>query len=254
MQEEELGKLEACQRRIAELEQRLAENDAALRQSSEDLKQFAYVASHDFREPLRSIVSYTQLLERRYGQNLDEPAHEFMREVIHSAHRLGELVEGLLSYSRFSAAETISFDRINVPALIAGVLLQLDQRIRECGASIQFGDLPEVLGEEQAIERLFHELISNALLYRSADPPRVNIAAMADGEFWLFAVTDNGIGVEPAYHDRIFGLFKRLHSRSIPGTGLGLAICRRIVERHGGKIWVESQAGQGATFRFTLPA
>jgi light-regulated signal transduction histidine kinase (bacteriophytochrome) len=255
MREDELRQqLDACQRKVAELERRLVENTAAMRQSNEDLRQFAYVASHDFREPLRAIVSYTQLIERRYGKDLDEPAHEFMRQVISSANRLSQLADGLLSYSRVSTAETISFDRVSLTGVLAGVLLKLDQNIRESDASIEFGELPDVFGEEQALERLFNELIANALLYRSEQRPQVNIAAREDGEFWLFAVSDNGIGIEPAYHDRIFGLFKRLHSRSIPGTGLGLAICRRIVERHGGKMWVESQAGQGTTFRFTLPA
>jgi len=246
--------LSACQLKIAELEQQLANNTDGIRQSNEDLKQFAYVASHDFREPLRAIVSYTQLVERRYGGLLDETGLEFLKQVVRSAHHMNDLVDGLLSYSRASAVESNSFGRVNLNGVLAGVLLKLDGKIRESGASIDLGELPEVSGEEQSLDRLFYELIANALLYRGDQPPRVGILATEEGAFWQFAVTDNGIGIDAAYHDRIFGLFKRLHGRSTPGIGLGLAICRKIVERHGGSIWVESQPGHGTNFRFTLPA
>ncbi len=249
-----LEQLNACQRKIAELEQQIANQTGSIRESTEDLKQFAYVASHDFREPLRSIVSYTQLVERRYGAQLDGTALEFLQQVVSAAHHLTDLVDGLTSYSRASAVETHALRRVDLTGVLAGVILKLDSKIKECGATIEFGELPEVLGEEQSLDRLFYELIANALLYRTEQPPRVNIAATEAGDFWQFSVTDNGIGIDATYHDRIFGLFKRLHGRSTPGIGLGLAICRRIVERHGGRIWVEPEPGQGTTFRFTLPA
>ena len=249
-----LEQLNACQRKIAELEQQLANNTANSRQSIEDLKQFAYVAAHDLREPLRSIVSYTQLVERRYGAQLDGTALEFLQQVVNSAHHMTDLVDGLTSYSRALAVETDALRRVNLTGVLAGVVLKLDSKIKECGATIELGELPAVLGEEQSLERLFYELIANAMLYRSEQPPRAKITATEAGEFWEFCVMDNGIGIDAAYHDRIFGLFKRLHNRSTPGIGLGLAICRRIVERHGGSIRVESQLGHGSTFRFTLPA
>lgn len=255
MQEIELQEqLTACKRKIAELEQRLADDEARVKQSSEDLKQFAYVASHDFREPLRAIVSYTQLIELRYGKQLDASAHEFMKHVVNSAHHMNALVDGLMSYSRVSSVEPLANGRVSLEGVLAGVKLKLDEQIRGSGATIEHGELPQVQGEEQSLDRLFYELIANALLYRGEQAPKVQISANETGEFWEFTVTDNGVGIDQAYHDRIFGLFKRLHGRNIPGIGLGLAICRKIVERHGGSIGVESQAGHGTTFRFTLPA
>lgn len=255
MQESELREqLSACQQKIAELEQRLAANDESVQQSNEDLKQFAYAASHDFREPLRAIASYTQLLELRYGKQLDQSAHEFMKQVVTSAHHMNTLIDGLMSYSRVSSVDALANGRVGLEGVFAGVMLKLDEQVRNTGATIQPGPLPEVPGEEQSLHRLFYELIVNALLYRGEQAPRIEISVKEAGQFWEFAVADNGMGIDAAYHDRIFGLFKRLHGRNIPGIGLGLAICRKIVERHGGAIWVESEAGHGATFRFTLPA
>jgi light-regulated signal transduction histidine kinase (bacteriophytochrome) len=254
MSEDELRQeLAACRRKIAELEQQLEENTAVVRQSNQELQQFAYVASHDFREPLRAIVSYTQLIELRYGKLLDEAAHDFMKQVVDSAHRMGNLVDGLVSYSRINTSEAVRRERVNLNGVLAGVMLKLDKMIGETGATIDCGELPKVSGEEQSLERLFQELITNSLVYRSGQPPVISISAIEKGQFWEFAVVDNGIGIDPQYHERIFGLFKRLHGQSIPGVGLGLAICRKIVERDGGRIWVESQVGQGSTFRFTLP-
>jgi light-regulated signal transduction histidine kinase (bacteriophytochrome) len=255
MPEDELRQeLAACKQKIGELERQLANNTAGIRQTNQDLQQFAYVASHDFREPLRAIVSYTQLLEMRYGKQLDAAAHEFMKQVITSAHRMSDLVDGLVSYSRVSSTEVAGRGRVSVNGVLAGVMLKMDRTIREAGATIQCGDLPELMAEEQSLERLFQELIANSLVYRSAQPPDIRIHAREDGEFWEFAVADNGIGIDPAYHERIFGLFKRLHGPNIPGVGLGLTISRKIVEQHGGRMWVESKLGQGTTFRFTLPA
>lgn len=254
MAEDELSReLEACRHRIADLERQLADRQSDLLDQGKDLQQFAHVAAHDFREPLRAIVNYTQLIELRYGARLDEKAHEFMEQVVNSAHRMGDLVDGLVSYSRVTAAEAVIRERVNLNGVLAGVMLKLDKNIRETGASIKSSDLPEVSGEEQSLDRLFQELITNALVYRSEKPPNVRIGAVEKDDCWEFEVTDDGIGIDPRYHERIFGLFKRLHGPNIPGVGLGLAICRKIVERHGGKLWVESQAGQGSTFRFTLP-
>jgi len=192
-------------------------------------------------------------MELRYGKQLDEAAHEFLNHIVASAHSMNALVDGLVSYYA-SAVDPDSLIHISLDGVLAGVVLKLDKRIRNAGAIVECGSLPEVRGEEQSLNRLFYELIANALLYRGDQPPTVKISATAAGEFWEFAVTDNGAGIDSAYHDRIFGLFKRLHDRSIPGVGLGLAISRKSVEGHGGKLWVESQAGHGATFRFTLPA
>lgn len=238
----------------AELEKRVEERTADLRRSNDDLRQFAYVSSHDLQEPLRTIISYTQLLEHRYRQSLDTDAREFMTYVVEAAQRMSVLINDLLSYSRVVNAESFPMRPVNIPGVVEGVLLNLMKAVKENGASVAYDELPTVLGDETQLIQLFQNLIGNAIKYRGADSPKIHISAEDMGERWLFSIRDNGIGIDPPYHDRIFGLFKRLHGRDVPGTGLGLAICRKIVEKHHGRIWVESALGQGAVFRFTLPA
>src|SRR5271154_819684 len=197
MAEDELRQeLEACQRQIAELERQLADRQSNLLDQGKDLQQFASVAAHDFREPLRNIISYTQLIELRYSAQLDDKAHEFMKQVIAAASRMSDLVDGFVRYSRATAAEPVVRERVNLNGVLAGVMLKLDKKIRETGASIESDELPEVSGEEQPLERLFQELIANSLLYRSEQPPRVRLTAVEKDNCWEFEVTDNGIGID----------------------------------------------------------
>ena len=237
-----------------ELEHRVEERTADLRRSNEDLQQFAYVSSHDLQEPLRTIISYTQLLEHRYGKSLDADAREFMAYVVDAAQRMSVLINDLLSYSRVVNVESLPLRPVSVPGVVEAVRLNLLKAINESAATVTYTDLPSVLGDETRLVQLFQNLIGNAIKYRGPDPPRIHISAEDLGDEWLFSVSDNGIGIDPAYHERVFGLFKRLHGRDVPGTGLGLAICRKIAEKHHGKIWVESELGKGSVFRFTLPA
>jgi len=239
---------------VAGFEKRVEERTAELRRSNEDLQQFAYVSSHDLQEPLRTIVGYTQLLEHRCKEKLDDDAKEFMAYIVDAAQRMSALVNDLLSYSRVANVERVPLRRVETSGVVAGVELNLMKAVSESGAVIKSEDLPVVMGDETQLSQLFQNLIGNAIKYRGTDPPKIQIKAEDQGDYWLFSITDNGIGIDAAYHERIFGLFKRLHGRDVPGTGLGLAICRKIVEKHQGRIWVESELGKGSVFYFTLPA
>ncbi|CAA7617184.1 putative Nodulation protein V [Candidatus Terasakiella magnetica] len=230
--------------------------EIALRRSNAELEQFAYVASHDLREPLRMISSYMALLERRYGGKLDADAIEFLSFAKDGAVRMDRLVQDLLEFSRIGRiAETPS--PVTIDKVVQTVLRSLSLAIEECGAQIHVTPhLPEILCRSSEITRLFQNLITNALKYRDATRrPEITISASAQDGGWLFSISDNGIGIDPDYSDRIFGIFQRLHTREkYEGTGIGLAICKKIVEHHGGHIWVESQPGHGSTFHFTLSA
>lgn len=237
----------------AELETRVIQRTAELQRSNEDLEQFAYISSHDLTEPLRTITAFTQLLSQRYSHVLDEKGREFMRLIVDGAVRMNDLIGDLLAFSRTTGQNGIPYASVNLGHVLGNAAANLRQSIHESGASITSGELPEVYGDETQISLLLQNLISNAIKYRSHDPPRIEISAQQQNNCWQFCVKDNGIGIDPAYHERIFGLFKRLHGRNVPGTGLGLAICKRLVERHGGRIWVSSALGEGAEFYFTLP-
>jgi light-regulated signal transduction histidine kinase (bacteriophytochrome) len=238
----------------SEFELRVEERTVDLRRSVEDLQQFAYISSHDLQEPLRTIISYTRLIESRYSDKLDGDALEFLGYITDAATRMTTLVHDLLAYSRVANADSLAMRPVDTNGVAAGVQLSLAQSVSENGAVVTCGELPTVLGDDVLLAQLFQNLITNAIKYRREQPPEVLISAKEQGEFWQFSVRDNGIGIDPAYHDRIFGLFKRLHGREVPGTGLGLAICRKITEKHGGRIWVESELGRGSVFHFTLPA
>jgi len=240
-------------KRAEEQVKRYAEN---LKRSNEDLERFAYIASHDLQEPIRVMVSYAQLLARRYTGRLDPDADEYIRFIEQSGKQMQGLITDLLAYSRISSqgneAEPTSADDVVCEAI---ELLQM--RIEETGATIVTRDpLPIVMADPGQLRQVFQNLIGNAIKFRKPDePPRIQITAEKHGTMWQFAVSDNGIGIEPEYLDRIFMIFQRLHGRdSYPGTGIGLTIVKRIVERHGGKIWVASEPGEGSTFYFTLPA
>ncbi len=251
---EERQKAEDEVRRLnCELEQRVQERTRELVQANDELRAFGYAASHDLREPLRTVASYTQLLQRRYGGALDEQASEFMSYVVDSVHRMDLLLNDLLAYSQQLALKESSRNVVDTEGVMAGVLLNLDTSIRETGTKITYDPLPCVLSDFLQLSQVFQNLIGNSIKYRSKENPRIHVSAEEQEDEWLFSVQDNGIGIDPQYHEQIFGIFKRLHGREYPGTGIGLALCKRIIERQGGRIWVESQAGQGSTFKFTIP-
>jgi PAS domain S-box-containing protein len=224
-----------------------------LNRSNEELGQFAYIASHDLQEPLRMVASYTQLLSRRYKGKLDSDADEFIAFAVDGASRMQRLIQDLLTYSR---VETKGKDLLNISSedALQQALLNLRGSIEEKGAIVTHDPLPFVLADEMQLIQLFQNLVGNAVKYQSTGIPKVHISAAKNaGEKWTFSVRDNGLGIDSQYFERIFGMFQRLHKREeFAGTGIGLAICKKIVERHGGNISVESQPGQGSTFRFAL--
>jgi PAS domain S-box-containing protein len=221
--------------------------------SNAELEQFAYVASHDLQEPLRAVASYAQLLERRYAGKLDEEADKFIARITGAVARMQRLIRDLFSYSRVGrSGDTTSL--VDGNALLQDVVDDLAAAVAESGAEISWGKLPTVRVDQRQMRQLFQNLIGNALKFRGDAPPKVHVSAERNGINWIYTVRDNGIGIEPQYFDRIFVIFQRLHSRrAYEGTGLGLALCKKIVEGHGGKIWVESEVGKGAAFRFQLP-
>ncbi len=243
---EQSDRLEAA---LRELDLRNAE----LRRSNEELELFAYVASHDLQEPLRMVASYSQLLARRYADKLDEDGREFIQYAVDGATRMQALIDALLEYSRV-ATRNRQFDTVDLNAVATDVISDLRLSVSESGANVAIDDLPHVTGDRAQLTQLLQNLVSNAIKFRGADAPRIDITAVARGADWLITVKDDGIGIDPKYAERIFQIFQRLHTRDeYPGTGIGLAVCRRIVERHGGKIWVESEPGAGSAFVFTLP-
>jgi PAS domain S-box-containing protein len=226
-----------------------------LNRSNEELGQFAYIASHDLQEPLRMVASYTQLLSRRYKGKLDPEADEFIAFAVDGASRMQRLIQDLLAYSRVGTNGLDLLDASSEEAL-QQALINLRGAIEESGALITHDPLPAVLADKMQLIQLFQNLLGNAIKYQRPGIPRVQISAARNGDKqWTFSVKDNGLGIDPLYFDRIFGMFQRLHKREeFAGTGIGLAICKKIVERHGGSISVESQPGQGSTFHFALAA
>jgi light-regulated signal transduction histidine kinase (bacteriophytochrome) len=246
LQEKQLRQLQR------QAEENLARKAAELARSNADLEQFAYVASHDLQEPLRMVAAYTQLLAERYQGKLDPTADQFIGYAREGALRMQVLIQDLLAFSRVGRKEDCS--RVDCNAAMRDVLQILSPAIEECGGTVNYSTLPEVWADNTQIVQLFQNLIGNAIKFRSKEPPVVSIEAATNENDWLFSVRDNGIGIAPEDASGIFAVFQRLHSRSeYPGNGIGLAICKKIVERYGGKIWVESQPGSGSTFKFTLP-
>ena len=258
---------EALQRLNAELEVRVAERTADLNRVNEelqrtvnelsrsnaDLEQFAYVSSHDLQEPLRMVTSYVQLLERRYKDKLDETARQYMGFAVDGAVRMKALIDDLLAYARIGGQKRL-FEVVDCAAVVPEALGNLKSLVKESQARVTVDALPKVRGNRTELIQLFQNLLSNAIKYRSDAAPSIHIGVTGDPEHFVFSVTDNGIGIDPRYFDRIFVIFQRLHDRqSYPGTGIGLAVCKKIVEHHGGKLWVTSVPGRGSTFYFTIP-
>jgi PAS domain S-box-containing protein len=250
-----IGQLMARRQAEAATRQALQELEVKAREltrSNEELQQFAYVASHDLQEPLRMISSYTQLLGRRYGDKLDGDAKEFMAYIVDGAARMKQLIEDLLAYSRVGTRGR-EFQVIASDASLARALANLRAAIESSGAQVTHDAMPEVLADGAQLSQVLQNLIGNAIKFRAEEPPRIHVGAETRDQVWVFTVKDNGIGLDTQYADRIFMMFQRLHNKAdYPGTGIGLAIVKKIVERHGGRIWVESQPGQGCTFGFTI--
>ena len=224
-----------------------------LKRSNQELEQFAYVASHDLQEPLRMVSSYTQLLAERYQGKLDEKAEKFINYAVDGAVRMQRLINDLLSFSRVTTRGG-DFETVDSHAVLGTALVNLQAVIEETGAMITNDDLPDVQADQSQLAQVFQNLIGNAIKFQKEEAPRIHVSAELAGEYWRFIVKDNGIGIDSKHNDRVFVIFQRLHSRAeYPGTGIGLALCKRIIERHGGKIWFESTPGQGTTFYFTLP-
>lgn len=241
-------------------ENELKQTLETLRHSNEELKQFAYIASHDLQEPLRMIASYLQLIERRYKGQLDKDADEFIAFAVEGANRLQEMIIGLLAYSRVETKGN-PFEKVDFSEILAKTILNLKIAIEESGAIIMNDELPAIEVDGSQFIQVFQNLLANSIKFKSSEPPLIHVSAKQISEIagsknpdtWLFSVKDNGIGIDPQYQDRLFTIFQRLHRSEYPGVGIGLSVCKRIVERHGGHIWFESEVGNGTTFFFTIP-
>jgi len=231
----------------------LRQANEALERSNIELQRFAHVASHDLQTPMRSVASFVELLQLKYANKLEAQGQDWMRRIVQSVSELQTLVRDLLQYSRVES-QVRPFTLTNMREVFDRTVLLLDADIRESRAEVTCGDLPSVMGDATQLAELLLNLIGNALKYRGTKPPSVRVDAAHTGLAWQFAVRDNGIGIAPRHHERVFEIFERLHNQQqYPGTGIGLAICRRVVQRHGGKVWVESEPGSGSTFYFTIP-
>jgi len=224
-----------------------------LQRSNEELRQFAYIASHDLQEPLRTVGSFTQLLVSRYRGQDSREAAEFAAYIVDGVERMSSLIHDLLQYSSAGGSNTLPAESTSTEGALAEVVFALSAAIQASGAAVTYDELPKVWVEKHTLITLLQNLVGNAIKYRAEGAPRVHVSANSTDGYWRFSIRDNGIGIPAEYRERIFGIFKRLHGKEIPGTGIGLAICQRIVQWHGGEIWVESEPGAGSTFFFTLP-
>jgi signal transduction histidine kinase len=244
-----LAELSAVRAAHASLEARTED----LQRSNSELEQFAYVASHDLQEPLRKVASFCQLLQRRYAGRLDAKADEYIEHAVDGAKRMQALINDLLAFSRVGRTAQ-KREPVSCGLLLAQAWANLAAEVRQTRATIEQGELPVVLGEASLLTAVFQNLLSNALKFHGDEPPRVSVSVRRDGRYWLFSLSDNGIGIEPEYADRIFVVFQRLHDRATyPGTGIGLAMVKKIIEYHGGQIWLDTSVTSGARFCFTLP-
>lgn len=240
------------EQRVARRTRELQESNEALRQSNDDLNQFAYAAGHDLQEPLRMVALYSQILKQNYAGKLDEEADQYISFIVGGAIRMESLLKDLLTYSQAGSFASPPAP-VDCEAVMKQVLFNLHVSIEESGASIVWNNLPAVQADQVRMVQLFQNLVGNAIKYRSEFAPCVQITAQLCDKSYLFEVQDNGLGIPREYAEQVFGVFKRLHGNGYPGTGIGLAICQRIVETYGGRIWVESTPGMGSKFCFTLP-
>lgn len=234
------------------MREQIAERNHALERSNTSLYEFAYVASHDLQEPLRTVASFTQLLQKRYADKLDTTANEFIDFAVDGAQRMQQLIADILAYSRVTTHGK-PLQRVELQTCVEHALQNLHVAIAERSATVEVGPMPAVSGDDVQLDQLFQNLIGNALKYCTNAVPHVEIGARRQGAMWAISVADNGIGIAAEYHEKIFRIFQRLHTRNeYSGTGIGLAVVNGIVDRHGGQIWVESEEGKGSTFSFTL--
>jgi light-regulated signal transduction histidine kinase (bacteriophytochrome) len=235
--------------------QRLEAQAEELTRSNRDLEQFAYVASHDLQEPLRKVISFCQLLQRRYAAQLDERANQYISFAVDGASRMQRLINDLLAFSRIGRL-TSGFSDVDLDEVVREAVAQREVALAETGGEVTWTDLPTVRGEEPLLSSLIGNLISNSIKFRRPDAtPRIHLSARRDGDQWEISCTDNGIGIESEYADKVFVIFQRLHAKEVyPGTGIGLAIAKKIIEYHGGRIWIDTSGEEGTTIRFTLPA
>jgi two-component system, chemotaxis family, sensor kinase Cph1 len=220
---------------------------------SAELQEFAYALTHDLQEPLRMVVNFNQLLAQEYPGKLGEAGKKYIAYSVEGALRIEGLLKGLLNYLEIAERDSDPLSPIDCNHVLSQTLLSLRTAIQQSGATVTSDPLPTVVAKEAMLIQIFQNLVGNSLKYRGEAAPAIHISAMSTAEGWLFSVRDNGIGIDPADAEFVFGMFKRLHHKEIPGTGIGLALCRKVVERHGGRIWVESERGRGATFKFTIP-
>lgn len=236
-------------------ERALQEANESLRRANADLEQFAYSASHDLKEPLRMVATYSEMLRRKFAKQLDPKADEYIAYIVEGATRMEQLLNDLRAFVQASANGRQPEQDVNSGESLRRALVNLAAAIETSGARISHGHLPWVRMHQFQMDQLFQNLIGNAIRYRSQEPLRIQVAAERSGASWKFSIRDNGIGIDPQYKEQIFGIFERLHTTAdYPGTGMGLAICERIVQGSGGRIWVDSEPGRGATFFFTIPA
>ncbi len=247
--------VDSMRRRILAAWRTASDQADELRRSNAELEQFAYVASHDLQEPLRKVASFTQMLDQRYGDQLDDRAKQYIHYAVDGAKRMQLLINDLLDFARVGRV-TSGRTVMETRSALDSAMENLSAAIEDTEATVTADELPRVLGNKTQLTQLFQNLIENAVKFRSESPPRVHIGVTRSGEMWEFSCSDNGIGVAPRFADRIFLIFQRLHPRDVyPGTGIGLALCRTIVEFHGGQRWLDGgEEGQGTTFRWTLPA
>jgi light-regulated signal transduction histidine kinase (bacteriophytochrome) len=238
---------------LARVNAALSKSNAALLKANEDLGQFAYAASHDLQEPLRTMTTYAQLLARQYNDRLDEQAGSYISNIVEGSHRMHMLVSDLLAFSQAQGAQLV-LRPSDMTQVLSAAMANLRSLIEESGAAVSHDALPTLNVDAARIAQVFQNLVGNAIKYRKPDePPRVHVSATRERDSWVISVQDNGLGFKEAYAEQIFGMFKRLHGREIAGTGIGLAICKKIVESHGGKIWATSTPGVGSMFSFAIP-
>lgn len=241
--------LAEARRQIDELRAALDKSDARAQSVNDEMQHFVYAISHDLRQPLRTISTFTQLLKRQHAA--DAETSELTTLIADGVNEMNTLIEEILKYSRINISPARTM--VNLSSVVQWAWLNLQKQVHDSGAEISYKDLPEIPIDEAQFVQLFQQLFSNALKFGGGQSPRVEVTAEATAEECMISVRDNGIGIEPKYHELIFTPFKRLHGREVPGIGLGLAICRKIMRAHAGKIWVESEAGRGSLFRMTLP-
>ena len=241
------------EQKVKERTEELLKSNIELKRSNEELERFAYVSSHDLQEPLRMVTLYSQLLERRYKNRLDDDADDFIEYIVENAKRMKQLIDDLLEYSRVSS-QTKQYENVNIEKILDNVLKNLSISIIENNVRVTYESLPNILADKNQMLQVFQNLITNAIKFRGDKSPEVNISAYKNQNEWIFSVSDNGIGIKPEHQKQIFAVFKRLHTKEeYPGSGIGLSITQKIIKQHGGQIWVESESGKGSIFYFSIP-